>query len=58
VIDALDEIPSVGESSTTELGSFEVVAMDGYAIETLHVRLFADDTPPPHPVRDRSERAG
>jgi len=39
VIDALDEIPKQGESITTELGEFEVVEMDGYAIETLHVRL-------------------
>jgi CBS domain containing-hemolysin-like protein len=39
VIDALDEIPKQGECVTTELGDFEVVEMDGYAIETLHVRL-------------------
>jgi CBS domain containing-hemolysin-like protein len=39
VIDALDEIPKVGDCITTELGDFEVVDMDGYAIETLHVRL-------------------
>ena len=39
VIDALDEIPAEGERVHTELGEFEVVAMDGYAIETLHVRL-------------------
>ncbi len=39
VIDALDEIPKQGECITTELGDFEVVEMDGYAIETLHVRL-------------------
>ncbi len=41
VIDALDEIPGEGECVLTELGEFEVVAMDGYAIETLHVRLGA-----------------
>ncbi len=41
VIDALDEIPSQGECVRTELGEFEVVEMDGYAIETLHVRLHA-----------------
>lgn len=39
VIDALDEIPAQGECVRTELGEFRVVAMDGYAIETLHVRL-------------------
>jgi CBS domain containing-hemolysin-like protein len=39
VIDALDEIPVAGERVHTELGEFEVVAMDGYAIETMHVRL-------------------
>jgi CBS domain containing-hemolysin-like protein len=39
VIDALDEIPAEGERVHTELGEFEVVAMDGYAIETMHVRL-------------------
>ena len=41
VIDALDEIPGKGERVHTELGEFEVVEMDGYAIETLHVRLGA-----------------
>ena len=39
VIDVLDEIPAQGECVRTELGEFRVVAMDGYAIETLHVRL-------------------
>jgi CBS domain containing-hemolysin-like protein len=39
VIDALDEIPAEGERVQTELGEFEVVAMDGYAIQTMHVRL-------------------
>ncbi len=39
VIDVLDEIPAQGERVYTELGEFEVVTMDGYAIETLHVRL-------------------
>jgi CBS domain containing-hemolysin-like protein len=39
VIDALDEIPAEGERVQTELGEFEVVTMDGYAIETMHVRL-------------------
>lgn len=41
VIDALDEIPAEGECVRTDLGEFEVVEMDGYAIETLHVRLGA-----------------
>ncbi len=39
VIDVLDEIPAQGECVYTELGEFQVVAMDGYAIETMHVRL-------------------
>ena len=42
VIAALDEIPAAGERVTTALGEFEVVEMDGYAIETLHVRLDGD----------------
>jgi CBS domain containing-hemolysin-like protein len=56
VIDALDEIPTPGDRVRTDLGEFEVVEMDGYAIETLHVRLFAHDTPP-QPVGDRAEQA-
>ena len=43
VIAALDEIPSPGDRVTTPLGDFEVVEMDGYAIEILHVRLDAGD---------------
>jgi CBS domain containing-hemolysin-like protein len=39
VIDVLDEIPAQGDRIPTDLGEFEVVEMDGYAIETLHVRL-------------------
>ena len=39
VIDVLDEIPTEGDRIDTELGEFEVVQMDGYAIETLHVRV-------------------
>ena len=39
VIDVLDEIPAEGEFVQTEVGQFEVIEMDGYAIETLHVRL-------------------
>jgi CBS domain containing-hemolysin-like protein len=45
VIDAVDEIPAAGDRVDTEVGEFEVVEMDGYAIETLRVRLA---------VRDRS----
>jgi putative hemolysin len=56
VIDALDEIPTPGDRVRTDLGEFEVVEMDGYAIETLHVRLFAHDTPP-QPVGDRADQA-
>jgi CBS domain containing-hemolysin-like protein len=44
VIDALDEIPSVGDRVLTEVGEFEVLSMDGYAIDTLRVRVaVADD---------------
>ncbi len=50
VIDVLDEIPAEGECVRTELGEFEVVEMDGYAIETLHVR--------PGRVRREGERLG
>lgn len=39
VIDAADEIPSLGDVITTDVGSFEVMAMDGYAIVELVVRL-------------------
>lgn len=39
VIDALDEIPSAGDRVDTEIGEFEVVAMDGYAIEALLIRV-------------------
>ncbi len=39
VIDAFDEIPSAGDRVHTEVGEFEVGAMDGYAIETLQVRI-------------------
>ena len=39
VIDALDEIPSPGDSVRTVLGDFTVIAMDGYAIATLRVKL-------------------
>lgn len=56
VIDALDEIPAQGDCVRTDLGEFEVVEMDGYAIEILHVRMFAHDTPP-RAVGDRAEQA-
>ena len=39
VIDALDEIPSAGDRVDTEIGEFEVVSMDGYAIEALLLRV-------------------
>jgi CBS domain containing-hemolysin-like protein len=39
VIGVLDEIPVQGTRIETDLGEFEVIEMDGYAIETLHVRL-------------------
>ncbi len=42
VIAALDEIPAVGDRVNTEIGQFEVLSMDAYAIDTLRVRLNAD----------------
>jgi CBS domain containing-hemolysin-like protein len=42
VIAAFDEIPSVGDRVRTEIGEFEVLAMDGYGIDALRLRL----TPP------------
>ena len=41
VIDVLDEIPSVGDLVDTGVGEFEVLAMDGYAIDALRIRLNA-----------------
>ena len=38
VIDALDEIPSPGDRVRTDVGEFEVIEMDGYAIDALRVR--------------------
>lgn len=43
VIAVLDEIPSVGDRVTTPIGEFEVLAMDGYAIDTLRIRATAAD---------------
>jgi CBS domain containing-hemolysin-like protein len=43
VIDVLDEIPSVGDRVLTDIGEFEVVSMDGYAIDALRVRVVAND---------------
>jgi CBS domain containing-hemolysin-like protein len=41
VIDALDEIPSVGDRVRTEVGEFEVLSMDGFAIDTLKIDVTA-----------------
>jgi CBS domain containing-hemolysin-like protein len=41
VIASLDEIPSVGDRISTPVGSFEVTAMDGYAIDSLRVDVVA-----------------
>jgi CBS domain containing-hemolysin-like protein len=41
VIAALDEIPAVGDRVDTEVGQFEVLSMDAYAIDSLRVRLHA-----------------
>ena len=37
MIDALDEIPSQGDRVKTAIGEFEVLTMDGYAIDSLRV---------------------
>lgn len=39
VIDAVDEIPTEGDRVQTDVGEFEVVAMDGYAIDALRIRV-------------------
>lgn len=53
VIDAADEIPSVGDVVDTGIGTFEIVAMDGYAIDELVVRLHERTGP----AGDRAERS-
>jgi CBS domain containing-hemolysin-like protein len=42
VIDAFDDIPTQGELVPTDIGTFEVLKMDGFAIDELQIRL----TPP------------
>ena len=44
VIDALDEIPSPGDRVRTDVGEFEVIEMDGYAIDALRVRTSVSPT--------------
>jgi CBS domain containing-hemolysin-like protein len=44
VIDALDEIPSVGDRLSTDIGEFEVLAMDGYAIDVLGIRVAVSES--------------
>ena len=39
VIDALDEIPTPGKAVHTDVGVFEVLTMDGYAIDALRVKV-------------------
>jgi CBS domain containing-hemolysin-like protein len=39
VIDALDEIPTPGKAVHTDVGVFEVLTMDGYAIDALLVKV-------------------
>jgi len=43
VIDALDEIPSAGDRIRTDIGEFEVLSMDGYAIDALKIRVTVSD---------------
>ncbi len=43
VIAALDEIPSVGDRVETDVGEFEVLTMDGFAIDRLGLRITAHD---------------
>jgi CBS domain containing-hemolysin-like protein len=46
LIGVLDEIPSIGDRLRTDVGEFEVVAMDGYAIDTLRVRVAVSESRP------------
>lgn len=46
VIATVDEIPAAGDRVNTEIGEFEVVAMDGYAIDSLRVRVVAVEPAP------------
>lgn len=39
VIDAFDDIPTQGDLVPTDIGTFEVLKMDGFAIDELQVRL-------------------
>lgn len=41
VIDVLNEIPAPGDRVATAIGEFEVLTMDGYAIDSLRVRVTA-----------------
>ncbi len=43
VIDALDEIPAAGDRIRTDIGEFEVLSMDGYAIDALRIRMTVSD---------------
>jgi CBS domain containing-hemolysin-like protein len=45
VIAAFDEIPGVGDRVRTDVGEFEVLAMDGFAIDRVRVRVTARDVP-------------
>jgi CBS domain containing-hemolysin-like protein len=54
VIGALDEIPSAGDDITTPIGTFSVLSMDGYAIDTLSVVLApeVEQVPPRRAAHD------
>jgi CBS domain containing-hemolysin-like protein len=39
VLDAFDEIPEAGDRVVTDIGEFEVLAMNGFAIESLRVKV-------------------
>lgn len=43
VLDVFDGIPAVGDRVSTAVGEFEVLAMDGFAIDSLRVRITADE---------------
>ena len=43
VIAAFDEIPAVGDRVDTEVGQFEVLSMDAYAIDSLRVSLTVNE---------------
>ncbi len=54
VIAALDEIPAVGDRVDTEIGTFEVLSMDGFAIDSLRFRLLPAEASERPPANERT----